>query len=139
MHQIKFTSNPHGKLFLNFFMDVRLFDEEKYMVGNVLEVVLNSKVLGTAKVVAVKPFKFININDTFSFMNCGKHAAYQSALLERYYIHEAKMQPNTRLMQVVFHWEERSMELFESLIKEWWQKIVSAQPNHLPQQDDHAA
>ncbi len=119
-------------------MDVRLFDEEKYMPGNTLEVVLNNKVLGLAKVTAVKPFKYAHLTDTFSFMNCGKHAAYQASLLQRYYQNEIKMQPDTRLMQVVMHWQERNMELFEFHLKEWWQKIVDAQPNHLPKNNDHA-
>lgn len=138
MQQIKFTSNPNGKLFLPYFMDVRLFDEEKYMQGNVLEVVLNNKVLGIAKVTAVKTFRYAHLNDTFSFMNCGKHAAYQAELLRRYYVNEIEMQPDTRLMQIVFHYVERNMELFEFLLKEWWQKIADAQPNHLPKHNDNA-
>ncbi len=139
MQQIKFTSNPHGKLFLNYFMDVRLYDEEKYMQGNILEVVLNNKVLGTAKVVAIKPFKFCNLTDTFSFMNCGKHAAYQASLLEKYYVHEGPIVSETKLMQIIFHWELREMELFEFLLKEWWQKIVDAQPHPFNKNDDHAS
>ncbi len=138
MQQIKFTSNPNGKLFLPFFMDVRLFDEEKYMAGNVLEVALNNKVLGLAKVMAVKNFRYAHLNDTFSFMNCGKHAAYQAELLRRYYVHELDMKPDTQLMQIVFKYQERNIELFEFLLKEWWQKIVEAVPDHLPKKDDHA-
>ena len=137
MHQIRFTSNPNGKLFLHHFMDVRLFDDEKYATGNVLEVILNNKVVGMAKVVAVKPFKYSHLNDTFSFMNCGKHAAYQASLLQRYYVNEIQMQPDTRLMQIVFTWTERNMELFEFLLKEWWQKIVDAQPDHLKKSNNN--
>lgn len=130
--QVNFSSNPHGKLFPAFFQDVRLRDEEKYLLGNVHEIILNRKLLGVAKVVAVRSFRFSNLNDTFSFMNCGKHAAYQAAMLEKFYVHETKMEADTPLVQVVWHWEEREMELFEFLLKEWWQKIVDAQPNKLP-------
>lgn len=134
MQQIKFSGNKHGKLFPNYFMDVRLFDEEKYAVGNVLEVLLNNKFLGIAKVAANKIFKYGNINDVLSYTNCGEHAAYQASMLQRFYIHEEPMKPDTRLMQIVFHWQQRDMELFEFLLKEWWQKIVDAQPDHLTQQ-----
>jgi hypothetical protein len=138
MQQIAFTSNPHGKLLLQFFMDVRLLDEEKYMPGNVLEVVLKGKVLGTAKVVAAKQFRYCRINETFSFMNCGKHPAYQASLLQRYYVHELTMQPDTQLLQVVFEWQNRNIEQQRELVQDWWQKIEEAQPDHLNQKQQHA-
>ena len=137
MQQIKFTSNPHGKLFLNYFMDVRLYDDEKFMIGNVLEINLNSKVLGMAKVVAVKPFQYGRLTDTFSYMNCGNNARYQAELLNRYYVHEGPLVSDTRLMVITFHWEQRDMELFEFLLKEWWQKIVNSQPDYLHQNKHH--
>src|SRR6478752_6036551 len=103
MQQIKFSSNPHGKLFPNYFGDVRLLDDEKYMIGNSLEVLLNNKNLGIAKVVATRPFKFGQLTDTFSFANCGKHAAYQAALLERYYKNDLQITHETKFLQIVFH------------------------------------
>ncbi len=133
LKQIKFTSNPHGKLFLNFFQDARLIDTGKYFIGNRLEVLLNKNVLGIVEVVAVRPFKYGNINDTFSYLNCGRHAAYQAALLEKYYVHEldgGKMKYETCLQQIVFQYKQRNMELFESLMKDWWQGIVDSQVNY---------
>lgn len=131
MQQVNFSSNPNGKLFPSFFMDVRLHDDERFVIGNVHEIMLNRKLLGVAKVVAVKTFKYSYINDVFSFMNCGKHAAYQTAMVKKFYQHELNFEADTRLMQIVWHWELREMELFETLLKEWWQKIVDAQPNRL--------
>ena len=131
MQQITFTSNPHAKLLLQFFMDVRLLDEEKYMTGNVLEVILKGKVIGSAKVVAVKQFKYSRINEVFSLMNCGKHPAYQASLLQRYYQHELTMQSDTQLMQIVFEWQTRNIELQRELVTDWWNKIEEAQPNYL--------
>ena len=138
MQQITFTSNPHAKLLLQFFMDVRLLDDEKYMPGNVLEVVLKGKVMGTAKVVAAKPFRYCRINETLSFMNCGKHPAYQASLLQRYYVNQVTMQPDTQLVQVVFEWQTRNIELQRELVQDWWQKIEEAQPDYLNQKQQHA-
>lgn len=139
MQQINYSDNNNGKLFLPFWQDARLHDEEKYVVGETFEVLLKRKRLGYAKIVAVKTFKFSNITPTFSFMNCGRHPAYLAAMLKNFYVHEGPVDSDTRFDQVVFHWTEREMELFEDLLKEWWQKIVAAQPNYLSKQNNDAS
>ena len=128
MNQLNFSSNPHGKLFLEFFQDCRLQDEEKYLIGNVFEIVLRGKLLGVAKIVALRPFVYGKIADTFSFMNCSKHAAYQAAVLNKFYQHECVLQPDTRLVQIVFQYTERNIEVQQGLLQEWWKKVLDQQP-----------
>lgn len=135
MHQINYSDNNNGKLFLPYWQDARLHDEEKFVVGETFEVLLNGKRLGYAKVVAVKTFRFCNLTPTFSYMVCGFHPAYLAAMLKKYYLHDGPITPDTRFDQVVFHWAEREIEIFEVLLKDWWQKIVNAQPN--PLKTDH--
>ena len=130
MQTVNFSDNHHGKLFPDFFQDLRLPDEEKYMPGNVHEIQLKGNVLGTAKVMAIRPCRYCNISDTFSFMNLGRHAAYQASMLERFYVHRVtKFDADTRLVQVVWRWETRNHELFDFLLTEWWNKTKASTPN----------
>lgn len=119
---MKFTSNPNGKLFPNVFQDVRM-PNEKYTVGNVLQILYRSQTLGYAKVVAERTFPYNRLVDTFSFMNCGKHAAYQASIISNMYASNYNLKPDTRLVHVVMQWTERNTELFESMLTEWWQGV----------------
>ena len=139
MHQIKYSDNSNGKLFLPMWQDARLHDEEKFVAGEIFEVLLKNKSLGYAKVVAVKTFRFCNLTPTFSYMVCGNHPAYLAAMLKNFYQHDGPIIADTRFDQIVFTWTERDMEVFETLLKDWWQKITDAQPNHLKTDHDNIA
>lgn len=128
MHQTNFSANPNGKLFLDHFGDARMYEPEKYYVGNVIEILYKGKSLGFGKVVAVSDFKFKQIKDTFSFINCAKHAAYQADLMNRFYNHGSMLSAETTLQHVVFEWTERNMEMHREMLKSWWDTKVEQQP-----------
>lgn len=124
MLQVKFTSNPNGKLFNHRFSDIRLSDQEKYAVGNILAVQLSSKELGYVKVISFREFEFRQINDTVAYLNCGQPAAYQAELLTRYYFTTCKLQPRTKMIQIVFEYTQRDLQQHKYLMQEWWNDLV---------------
>ncbi len=128
MQQTNFSENPNGKLFLDHFGDVRKYQPDKYVAGNVIEILYKGDHMGYAKVVAVAPFKFKQLKDTFSFVNCSKHAAYQANILNRMYNGGRMNNPETTFHHVVFEWTERNMEMHRDMLKDWWDKLVQKQP-----------
>ncbi len=118
MLQLKFSTNPNGKLFTDIFGDIRLADYEKFQAGNVMEVQLKKTIIGKVQVVGYKDFSFIRLTDTLSHMNCGREAAYQARMLKSFY---QGINDDTQLMHIVFKWAPRYMEHQEELIKDWWQ------------------
>lgn len=130
MLEINFSSNQHGKLLLPIFGDVRYHDDDRFQLGNVFEVKLNKASLGYAKVVAVRTFRFVQITDTFSFMNCGRHAAYQAAILKNMYGSKQSISNDTPFMHVVFQWTQRNMAVHSDLFKDLWKSIEEQQPHY---------
>jgi hypothetical protein len=122
--QITFTDNPNGKLLLPVWQDCRLRDDAKYYAGASLIPVLKGNELGIVQVVAVRLFSYTKITDTFSFMNCGKHAAYQAALLQRYYQHQVKnWNSDLQLVQLVCKYTSMNMNYMETLYKDFYEKL----------------
>jgi hypothetical protein len=127
MQQINFSSNSHGKLFLDVFEDIRLADDFKFIAGNTLEVLLKNKSLGYAQVLAVKAFNFNKISDTLAFVNCGHHAAYQAAILQKIY---GQLTNESRICTVVLKYTQRNIEQHQLLLQDWWQtKLEQAAAN----------
>ena len=128
MLQTNFSQNYNGKLFLDHFGDVRLYHGEKYVTGNVIEILYRTRQMGISKVVAVADFKYGQIRDSFSFINCAHHAAYQADMLQRFYGRTTPLNAETRLQHVVFEWTERNMEMHREMLKDWWDNKVAQQP-----------
>lgn len=124
--QVKFSSNPNGKLFQDYFGDIRLPDE-KFTVGNTMDVYFKSNNIGRVQIVATKDFKICNLTDSLSLINIGKHARYQVDLLNRYYA-TAKLNGESIMRYVVFKWVVRDLQYHQSLLQEWWQSKVDQQP-----------
>ncbi len=128
IQQLKFSTNPNGKLFLDIFGDVRLYDDAKFRVGKILEPTFKNSSLGYVEIIAVRVFKYSHIRDVFSFLNCGKHPAYQASLLQKFYPEEA-FNADTRLMHIVFQYTTRNLTYHQELLKEWWEVKIKQQPN----------
>lgn len=124
---IKFTSNPNGKLFLDRFSDVRLYDASKHFVGNDFDVHLKNQSLGYIKVEALRVFSFNKITDLVSYLVAGKPAPYLAKMLRQYYHHEGAMTNDTQLVHLCFVYTQRNIELHEKLMKEWWYDKVQEQ------------
>jgi hypothetical protein len=123
MHEINFSINHNGKLFAETFSDLRALDDEKYFIGNELTAILKNKVLGIVKVVAIRSTEYIQIRDVLAFINCGFPAAYQAALLSRFYNKNVPLPPRFKLQHIVFQYVSRNMEVQNVLITEWWNDI----------------
>lgn len=120
-YQLKFTSNPNGKLFADVFGDIRLADFEKFKHGNEIEIHLNKHEMGVVEVVGYKDFSFTRLTDTMSVMNCGHGSAYQASLLRRFYDNkDRKLNDDSMLMHIVMKWKRRNMLVHDTLMAEWW-------------------
>lgn len=118
MLQLKFSTNPNGKLFSDIFGDIRLADYEKFQAGNIIEIKLKKDVIGKVKVIGAKDFSFVRLTDTIAHMNCGREASYQARMLKSFY---EGIGDDSQLMHIVFKWVTRNMELQEALMADWWQ------------------
>ncbi|MES2457210.1 MAG: hypothetical protein V4594_16770 [Bacteroidota bacterium] len=134
MLQLKFSSNPNGKLLGDIFGDIRLADYEKFQSGNIIEIKLKKDVIGKAQVIGYKDFAFTRLTDTLSHMNCGREAAYQAKLLKNYY---QGLGDDSQLMHIVFKWVARYMEFQEALIADWWQSKRDQYPHNLTSFHQH--
>ena len=119
MTRISFTQNPNGKLFADTFSDVRLFDAERFGLGNKLQVYLGGMQMGTVEVVAVRRIEFRQISDTLAYLVCGKPAPYLAALLRAYYPTDT-LEPYTALHHVVLQWTSRNEEAHGHHLTQWW-------------------
>jgi hypothetical protein len=101
-------------------------DPEKYVPGNVIEIFYRRQSIGIAVVKAAPEFEYRQLRDSFCFMNCGKHAAYQAAVLQKFY--DNKLVGETKLQHVVFEWQQRNMEAHREMFKDYWGTLVERQP-----------
>jgi hypothetical protein len=122
MNQIHFSHNWNGRLFLDHFSDVRIPDDDRFVVGNQLEVVLNRKVIGVVKIVAVREFRFKQITDVLSYLICGRNAAYLAEIIRRFYAQDHKLHAETVLVHLVFHYTSRDIPNQSTLLQEWWRE-----------------
>lgn len=129
MEQLEFSRNDNCKLFLEFFSCIRLHDAEKFKTGNVLEIVLKGQVLGTAEVMAVKPFPFKNLNDVVAFLDNGKPMQYLAAAIKNM-IPDVKEE--TLLDHVVLRYETRDLDAQATLLMSWWQDVYDLHKNLSP-------
>lgn len=122
---LDFTSNWNGKLFLDNFSTVRLYNEGKYFTGNELEIKLNGVSFGYAKVIASRKFPFGKISDLLAFTDTGKPAHYLAGLIRRFYGKKIEISNETALHHVVLHYTQRNIENQRAAIMEWWDGVAS--------------
>lgn len=128
MIKSEFSQNPNGKMFMDHFNDVRLFDAEKHVVGIEQEIWLRNHFMGITTIQAVVTFKFKNIRDLLAFTICGKPAHYLAALLKRFYPDQTKddVLEETEFAHIVHHWKKRNMPVQDKLITDWWKEQQDA-------------
>lgn len=117
MHTITFSNNPIQKCTANIFADLRLFDNQKHIVGTLCEIQYRGKPLGTAEIKSFVCFHFGNINDTVSILSFNKNAAAAKAMLTRFY---SDVNEKTVFAFIAFEWQTRNIEYQEELLHEWW-------------------
>jgi hypothetical protein len=127
MNKIEFAVNWNGKLFLDNFGTIRLYPG-KYMFGELLEVYLKNSCLGIAEVVAIKTFTFGNIHDNLAFITIGKNADYLKSFIRNLYSKKTTITPTTKFDHIIFQYRSRNIEVFEPLLKDWWQSQIYKQP-----------
>ena len=127
MLTIDFSTNPNGKLFADLFSDIRM-KSLAFEPGTECEIMYRSIFMGYAKIEETRSFPFARISDVAALLNCGKRAAYQAAMLNKFYNKGEMLAPETILQHIVFSWISRSRAQ-EEMIKEWWneKKLISSQ------------
>lgn len=128
--KVLFTTNFNGKLFSDTFSTVRDYDPEKFSLHAIHEIDYKNKQMGIAEIVAVREFKYKEIRDVLSFIECGRPPHYLASILHRYYApHNQRMMPDKSLLHVVYQYRQRNLEMQSALIREWWNEklnVVSA-------------
>ena len=122
---LDFTTNWNGKLFLDNFSTVRLYNEGKYFIGSEMEVKLKGVSFGTVKVIAARPFRYKQISDVLAFIDTGKPAHYLGALIKSFYSKKVNLNSETLLHHVVLHYTQRNIENQRAAIQDWWEGIVN--------------
>lgn len=122
METLDFSTNWNGKLFLDNFGTVRLFNPGKYIVGKELELTLKGTSLGIVTIAAERKFYFRSISDVLAYMDVGKPAHYLAELIKRFYEKKMTIDENTALHHVICHYKLRHVQAHESLLKEWWEE-----------------
>jgi hypothetical protein len=125
MRRIHFSNNWNGKLLQDVFTTIRVYDYDKYPDGELFEIEYKNKVVGLARLEAKKPFRFGELNDITSMVECGFGRAYLSKLLKTFY--GDKINSESALYMLILKWEKRNMEVMQELFNERWQKIIDAE------------
>lgn len=130
--QLNFSEIHGGKVFNDQFGTVRLWEAERFIVGNDFEILVRNQSMGYAKVVAERVFDYSQIRDVLAFLETGKSTYYLAAILLNIYGGKEKQLPgDTKFVHVVLQYTNRNIDNQSILIKDWWQKKVAAQPNPL--------
>jgi hypothetical protein len=124
MQEINFLENYNGKLFNDIFMDIKLKNPELYGNGKEFDILLRNIHLGTAKIEAIIDLSNSRVKDIFSFLNCGKPAAYQIGLLNQLHGHGRSFAPDQQLVVIGFKYTERNFENQAALLTEWWKTKI---------------
>lgn len=125
MLQIDFHQNQNGKLFLDNFGEI-FPKSDTHVIGNDYQAWHKSLFLGTIKIEALRSFYFRQVTDVVSFLNCGRPAHFQAALLKKLYS-EQVLFPDSMLDHVVFSYVSRNLEAQSSLMEEWWRERTYTQ------------
>lgn len=128
MHKIPFTQNWNGKLFLNCFGTVRLYNPEKYFEGNKLELQLKNHEMGIVEVVAVRKFRYDQISGVLSYLDIGRPPHYLADIIKRFYSSGVKVDKDLLLHHVVLKYTYRNLSVHAMLLEEWWQEQLQKQP-----------
>lgn len=127
---IEFSENWNGKLLLDVFTTIRLENPDKYIQGNVYEVMLRGDLLGRAKLSMIHYFFYKNLNERTARIDTGKSLHYLQTLLNRFY---GPMIPDRKLCLLFFEWTERRCQGQTTLIQKHWERCKKQMPPILQQ------
>jgi len=82
-HDLNFSSHFNNKLLADTFTTLRI--NEKYNIGEIVNVVLRKELLCHAEIVGKKCFKLNDINDFISFIDMGVTAAKGKQIIQDWY------------------------------------------------------
>lgn len=119
MRKTEFSSNPNGKLFMDHFNDVRLYDEAVHYAGAEQEIWLRNHFMGITTIKAVVTFEEKQIRDLLAFTIYGKPAHYLAAMLKKFY---PQATAADKYVHLVHHWKKRNMPVQDKLIADWWRE-----------------
>lgn len=101
-------------------VDNKRFDHEE-----VFDVHLNYKLIGRARLAYRVPFLFKNLRDSQTQFVFNKPCNYLRVKLSKEY---GDLNPDSRLVYLVFEWVERDLICFEQIFKEQWDSVIMSEP-----------
>jgi len=126
MESINYSDNWNGKLLCDCWADVRKPIPARYSLGNILEVNhATIGLLGYAKVIAVQPCYYKNINDNMAYTVTGKSANFLRRMLSQFY---GQMSEDTPLVHVVLQFTQRHAETLPKLLEKQYDRMLSITP-----------
>ena len=131
LNEIEFSSNHNGKLLCDVFTSIRLLTD-KYVEGNVYEVMLRGEFLGKAKLQILHPFQYRTLNERTAMIDTGKSLQYLQSLLRKFY--GERLIPTAPLCMLFFQWIERRQKEQTKMFKDYWNKCSEQMPVALQQQ-----
>jgi uncharacterized protein YqfB (UPF0267 family) len=82
---INYSYNWNKKLDCQAFTTIRLRQDKKYQVGTTYQVQLNNKALCWVKIIAIKHFKLIHLNDFMAFIDTGYNCQETIKIIQKMY------------------------------------------------------
>lgn len=131
MQTISYSQNWNGRIFLDNFSDVRLRDDEKFYIGNTLNIMLKGSSVGEVEIVAMRFFRFKQITDVLAWTICGKPAPYLAEVLKRLYKSETDINPETELVHLVLHYKYRHIQNQSPFLQDWWREKTDQYNYHV--------
>lgn len=127
MRWIDFSQNWNGKLCLNVFTTIRLYDIDRYQDAHFYTVRLKDEELGIAQLISRYPFKYKHLNDRTATIDSGNGLPYLQTVLKKMY--GEKLTDETDLYLLFFRWTERYIKPTQNLFKAHWNKIIEQTPH----------
>lgn len=100
MNELRFSYNWNGKLNCNSFTTIRLKNDQKYFVGQELNVYLGKSLFGFYKIQSVKIIKLNQINDWIAYLDTGYDAEKTKNIVKEMY----KNKPSINVETADFHY-----------------------------------
>ena len=85
MREISFSYNWNHKLDCDAFTTIRIWQPEKYVMGEAYAIVINSELLSFAKIVEVKKFLLKDLNDWIALIDTGYKKEECEQIIRRMY------------------------------------------------------
>ena len=112
--RLDFAYNWNKKLNCKAFTSIRLWNENKYQVGNVFEVWLGNTKKGVASLVSLKRMRIDQINDHIALLDTGYRADECKDMIKTMYKNKRINWSTQYLAYCLFIYEENNNDLFNN-------------------------